>query len=88
MSDHTAGLRETSEAYQRARIKAERITSGPREALTEQVRAAYAAGARKADILRAIGHVWSNTWLDKILSDVTPPEGTPTHGAKRQKSSA
>jgi hypothetical protein len=75
MTDHTAKLREAGEAYQQARDQAEQIMSKPRDTLTQHARAAYAAGVKKADILRAIGHVWSRTWLDQAVKDITPRAG-------------
>jgi hypothetical protein len=62
-------------AYQRARDKAEQIMAEPRATLTEAVRAAYAAGVRKAAILRAIGDVWTRPWLDEVTKDIEPPGG-------------
>jgi hypothetical protein len=75
MTDHLAELKEAGEAYQQARVEADRIMASPREKLTEKARAAYANGTKKADILRTIGHVWSNTWLDKVLEGIEPPGG-------------
>jgi hypothetical protein len=75
MTDHTTALDAASGAYRAAKEEAERILKPPREALIEAARAAYAGGTKKADILRATGHVWSNTWLDKILEGVEPPGG-------------
>ena len=83
MTDHLAELQEAGEAYQRARVEAERIMKQPREALTEKARTAYANGARKADILRAIGHVWSSTWLDSITEDIEPPGGRRKPASKK-----
>lgn len=72
MTDHQHRLRERGEAYQRARDEAERILAGPREELAAAVREAYADGVKKANILRWTGHVWSDTWLNKILAGITP----------------
>lgn len=47
----------------------------PRDDLIQKARAAYADGMKKADILRAINHIWSSTWLDKILEGIEPPGG-------------
>lgn len=73
MTDHTTALKRAGEAYQHARDEAERIMSTPREDLTQAARDAYTAGMKKADILRAMGHVWSRTWLDTAVSDIDPP---------------
>jgi hypothetical protein len=83
MTDHLAELQEAGEAYQQARAEADRIMKTPREVLTEKARIAYANGAKKADILRTIGHVWSNTWLDKVLEGIEPPGGRRKPAARR-----
>lgn len=49
--------------YRRAKAKMD----AARDALAEGVRQAYAGGERKADIIRAIDHEWTSTWLDRIL---------------------
>ncbi|MEU7170243.1 hypothetical protein ABZ949_01975 [Micromonospora tulbaghiae] len=72
MTNHAAALREAGEAYQQARDEAERIMSEPRDNLTRAARAAFAGGMKKSDILRAMGHVWSRTWLDKAVRGETP----------------
>jgi hypothetical protein len=70
MTDHAANLRTAGEAYQQARQQAEQIMIPPRDNLTAAVQAAYKGGMKKADILRSMGHVWSGTWLDRILKDI------------------
>lgn len=50
----------------------QRRTDEDSEELAAAVRAAYNDGMRKADILRATGHIWSRTWVDRILN--TTPE--------------
>lgn len=72
MTNHSAELRAAGEAYQQAREAAERIMAEPRDDLTSKARAAYAAGMKKADILRSMGHVWSRTWLDQAVKGITP----------------
>lgn len=69
MTDHIKRLREAGEAYQRAREEAEKLLAGPRDELVRAARAAYADNMKKAAILRGMGHVWSDTWLDRILKD-------------------
>lgn len=85
MTDHTAELKAAGAAYKAARTKADQIMAKPRDELTKKVRAAYAAGRRKADILRDIDHVWSRQWLDDTVRDVEPPGGRP---AKKTNTSA
>lgn len=80
MTDHEARLREKGEAYERARAEAERIVVSPRDELVEAARAAYADGVKKATIRRWMGHVWSDTWIDKILADVEPRPKTDQQG--------
>jgi hypothetical protein len=75
--DHATGLKQAGQAYKRARDKADALLAKPREDLTEAVRAAYAAGMRKADILRAIDHAWSRQWVDDNTRDITPPGRRP-----------
>lgn len=75
VTDHSADLKKAGAAYKRARTRAEQIMNAPREDLTAKVRAAYASGMRKADILRAIDHVWSRQWLDDTVRDIEPPAG-------------
>lgn len=70
MVDHSAELREAAQAYQRARERAEQIVVPARTELADAIRAAYSDGVRKADILRAINHVWSRQWLDETLRDL------------------
>ncbi|MEU0078459.1 hypothetical protein ABZY58_11235 [Micromonospora tulbaghiae] len=77
MTDHTAELRAAGEDYSQAREEAERIMAGPRDKLTQKARAAYAAGMKKADILRAMGHVWSRTWLDQAVKGINPNTDRP-----------
>ncbi|WP_147457226.1 hypothetical protein [Micromonospora pisi] len=72
MTDHSARLarlKKAGDEYQQARNEAERILAGPRDRLAAEARAAYAENIRKAAILRGMGHVWSDTWLDKILKE-------------------
>lgn len=76
--EHADRLSAAGAAYKRAREKAEKIMAVPREDLTQKVREAYAAGMRKADILRAIEHTWSRQWLDDTVRDITPPGGKHT----------
>lgn len=78
MTTHADELKRAGAAYKRARDRAEQTMKVPREDLTEKVRAAYADGMRKVDILRAIDHVWSRQWLDDTVRDIEPPAGRPT----------
>lgn len=71
MTNHATALKKAGEAYQQAREEAERIMAGPRDDLTQKARAAYADGMKKADILRSMGHVWSRTWLDQAVKDIS-----------------
>jgi hypothetical protein len=82
VTDHTAELKAAGAAYKAAREKANEIMDEPRKTLAEKVRAAYAAGRRKADILRDIEYVWSRQWLDDTVRDIEPPGGRPTRKAK------
>ena len=70
MVDHGGELREAAQAYQRARERAEQIVVPARTQLADAIRAAYSDGVRKAEILRAIDHVWSRQWVDETLRDL------------------
>jgi hypothetical protein len=70
MPDHGARLREAAQSYRSARERAERIVVPARAQLADTIRAAYSDGMRKADIIRAIDHVWSRQWVDETLRDV------------------
>lgn len=72
MSDHSPELREAAKRYRRARERAEQIVVPARTQLAETIRAAYSDGMRKADILRAIDHVWSRQWVDETVRDISP----------------
>ncbi|MEU3452265.1 hypothetical protein ABZ671_01280 [Micromonospora sp. NPDC006766] len=70
MTDHETQLREKGAAFEQARAEAERIVATPRDELIQATRHAYADGVKKSTIRRWMGHVWSDTWVDKILKDV------------------
>ena len=67
MTDDATRLRNAAIKY---REEVERMEAA-RLHLADTVRAAYQAGMRKADILRAIDHVWSREWLDRTLAEET-----------------
>ena len=67
MVDHGAELHDAAQNYRRARQHAEQVIVPARAELTNAIRAAYTDGMRKADILRAIDHVWSRQWLDETV---------------------
>jgi methanogenic corrinoid protein MtbC1 len=69
MTDHERALKEAADEYRQAKQRADKIMAGPRERLAQRVKAAYEADMKKADILRATGHVWSRTWLDQAVRD-------------------
>lgn len=67
MVDHGAELHDAAQNYRRARDRAEQVIVPARAELADAIRAAYSDGMRKADILRAIDHVWSRQWLDETV---------------------
>ena len=75
----SAELREVGDAYRRSREETERL----RNDLTQRIRDAYAGGMRKAEIMRAINHAWTDRHVDGLLKDVTPPEGTIVRGTRK-----
>ena len=72
MADHVAELAKSARNYREVRVRSAAV----KIELAEAVRTAYAHGMRKADILRAIDHVWSREWLDRILDEL-PPDRAP-----------
>jgi hypothetical protein len=70
MTDHEQALAERAAAYSGQLVR----LANARNDLAEEVRAAHRDGMRKADILRAIDHVWSREWLDRTIAE---PGGTP-----------
>lgn len=85
MTDYTDALREAADEYRREierakeiRKQADEVQRQASDKLSGVMRDAYAAGTKKAAILRATNHVWSRTWLDRA---VEPPEEAPKRGA-------
>lgn len=76
MTDHVEALRRAATRYRQAQVKADQIMRGPRDELARTVRAAYAGKLRKSDILRAMDHVWSRTWLDATLKEADTDQQT------------
>lgn len=70
MTNHEQALKEAADDYRKAKDRADEIMKGPRERLAERMKDAYADKMKKADILRATGHVWSRTWLDQAVKEV------------------
>ncbi len=71
-----AALAKAAAQYRKAVKRAEEIQKQAADALADAMRTAYAGGQgmKKADILRATGHVWSRTWMDEALKkNPTPP---------------
>lgn len=74
MTDHAEVLRRVAAYYRQAQKHADDRA----DELASAVRAAYHdpdQPMRKAEILRATGHVWSRTWLDEVLKKAGPPPG-------------
>jgi flagellar biosynthesis/type III secretory pathway protein FliH len=68
-SDPPAALRKATEQYRHEKQRAADIERAAINQLTTAIRSAYAGGMKKADILRAIDHEWSRTWLDRAVKD-------------------
>lgn len=64
-----AALAKAAAQYRKAVKRADEIREKASEDLAAAMRDAYAdgQGMKKADILRATGHVWSRTWMDEAL---------------------
>lgn len=76
MTDHAEVLRQIAASYREDQKRADDRA----DELAAAVRAAYNDPdhpLRKAEILRATGHVWSRTWLDKVLSTTPKTEVRP-----------
>ncbi len=74
-AEDEAALASAAAKYRRAVKRAEEIQKQASEELADAMRAAYAngRGMKKADILRATGHVWSRTWMDNALKNEPNP---------------
>ena len=66
-TNHVRALLATARAYKRADERAAGILAAPRANLTAAVKAAFADGVSKAEILELTEGVWSRSWLDKLL---------------------
>lgn len=71
--EREVALAKAASQYRKAVKRAEDIQKQASEELGDAMRAAYVGGMKKADILRATGHVWSRTWMDNALKDVDKP---------------
>lgn len=72
-AEDEAALARAAAKYRRAVKRAEEIQKEASEELAATMKAAYdgGRGMKKADILRATGHVWSRTWMDRNLKPET-----------------
>ncbi len=66
-----AALAKAAAQYRKAVKRADDIKKQATDELAAAMREAYSEGEglKKADILRATGHVWSRTWVDHALSN-------------------
>lgn len=69
--EEEVALAKAAAKYRRAVKRAEEIQKHAADDLADAMRTAYAGGQgmKKADILRATGHVWSRTWMDQALKN-------------------
>lgn len=67
-------LRKTTDRYRREKRRAAEIERKASSELADAVRAAYVGGMKKADIIRAIDHVWSRTWVDRACQEDRPAD--------------
>lgn len=65
-------LRKTTERYRREKRRAADIERKASSELAQAIRTAYEGGMKKADIIRAIDHVWSRTWVDRACKGDEP----------------
>ncbi len=67
--DYATSLRKAVTQYRKEKKRAADIERRASEALAEEIRVAYdnGNGMKKADIIRAIDHEWSRTWVDKAI---------------------
>lgn len=71
MDERAQQLRRAVARYRREQKRADDIKAKASDDLKQAIRAAYADGLKKADILRGIDHEWSRTWVDEALKDTT-----------------
>ncbi len=66
-----AALAKAAAQYRRAVKRAEDIREQAAKDLADAMRTAFkdGHGMKKAEILRATGHVWSRTWMDQALKN-------------------
>jgi len=75
-AEPTKALRRTTDRYRREKKRAADIERKASAELAEAIRTAYADGMKKADIIRAIDHVWSRTWVDRACKGDEPDGAT------------
>lgn len=75
MNERAQKLRRAVTRYRREQKRADDIKAKASAELKDAIRDAYADGngMKKADILRAIDHEWSRTWVDQAISGRTKP---------------
>lgn len=76
-SEPAQALRRTTDRYRREKKRAADIERKASAELAEAIRTAYTGGMKKADIIRAIDHEWSRTWVDRACKG-DEPDGTTT----------
>lgn len=74
-AEDEAALARAAAKYRRAVKRAKEIQDEASDELAQAMRTAYRGGIgmKKADILRATGHVWSRTWMDNAISPKPAP---------------
>jgi hypothetical protein len=73
----TAALAAAVAEYRKEKKRAAEIERQASEKLANKIRKAYAAGGgmKKADIIRAIDHEWSRTWVDRAIAGTPDAKG-------------
>lgn len=86
MTDHPAALKAATEEYRKEvdraaelRKQANEVQKAASDVLATHIRAAFVdpeRPMRKADIIRAIDHEWSRTWVDRACRGDEPIPAT------------
>lgn len=74
-TEPAAVLKQAVARYRKEKRRAAEIERQASEELAKKIKEAYAEGQgmKKADIIRAIDHEWSRTWVDRAIAGSPAP---------------